>query len=146
MNTTLKILFTIIIIFFYNYIFSQDCSDYYKKCTSATKSFETSGMSRGIKISKGSVYELNINLYANRNYFISIKGDKELGDIQIIILDIDNQVIYNNSVDEFKSFTTISTNITMPIKIQIITQPDVYKEDDKINYCAGIFIAYQKIQ
>jgi len=146
MKIFLNIIFIVIIILlvFKNKTYSQDCSDYYKKCENADKSYTASGMSRGIKLTKGSTYELNLTIYANRDYFISFEGEKSLGDIQFVILDSENQILYNNSVDEFKQFTNIITDVTTQLKIQLITQPDVYKPNSTTKYCAGIFVAYKK--
>lgn len=142
MKNIIKISLLLITIFSYNILYSQDCSDYYNKCKQPSKTFEKSGMSRGFKISKGDSSEINLNLYANRTYYISVTGDADLGNIQMILISVDGDIIYDNSVDEFKQYLVMTTEIATQLKLQIISQPEVYDNDSKTKFCAGIYVAY----
>jgi len=142
MKNIIKISLLLLILQSFNYLYSQDCSDYYTKCKQPSKIFEKSGMSRGFKISQGDSSEINLNLYANRTYYISITGDEILGNIQLILLSAEGDIIYDNSVDEFKQFIVMTTEIATQLKLQIISQPEVYENQSKTKYCAGVYVAY----
>jgi len=89
------------------------------------KSFVVSSKSRTVKLAKGQTYHIKMKLKKNRYYFLSINGERKLGNIQYKIIDPkkNNEVIFDNSAYELCKEMTFQNNEDREVIVEVKTMP-----------------------
>jgi len=95
------------------------------------KSFVISSKSRNVKMAKGQTYKIKMKLRKKRYYFISVDAKKKLGDVQFKIIDTqnNNEIIYDNSANEFKKEIILKNQKDRNVIIEIRTMPCCYENE-----------------
>ena len=80
------IIFTLFITISSIISYGQNCSEYHiNKCRWADESFLYSRQSKSAMFVAGMTSEFSITVYSGEEYYVSIKGDRKLGDIRVRI-------------------------------------------------------------
>ena len=110
------------------------------------KTFQRSSKSKKIEMKKGDTYTLNLKLKENRTYYISVAGERALGDVQYRIIEKGEEetVLYDNSVDEFQKSIIITSDSIKQVVVEIVTQPDMYKRNNKDKSEIEFLYAYKR--
>ena len=85
---------------------SQNCTNYHsEKCRWADDSFLYSRQSKSALYTPGMTSEFVITVY-EEEYYISVKGDKNLGKIQIVVKEdnAEKTVLYDNSKYKYEDY------------------------------------------
>ncbi len=138
--TILLVLFTIA-----QFVSAQNCTNFDRKCaTPNDKKFEKSSMSRSVKIRAKQKQAINITLFEGKEYYISVCGKSNLGNIQMkIISGFDKKVIYDNAANGFTDFITIKSELTQKLIFEISAPTG--KFDGNEHECVGVLIASHKL-
>src|SRR5690554_8025852 len=68
------------------HIDAQNCSGFQNKCEAAPKHFNKTSLSRSLSVRKGRKLIFNQTFFADREYFVSVCGKKQLGDIHLRLI------------------------------------------------------------
>ncbi len=132
---------TIILIVGINNIYSQSCLGFEKKCINQTEKFQKKSLSKSFSIKKGEIIVINHTFYEDNEYYISILGSDELGDLRLKLLNEKDIVLFDNSLLNFKTTQDFIIKNTTPIRIELSAPnySDLHYE------CLGIQIFFEKI-
>lgn len=124
--------------------FSQNCTDFQKKCQSAPRDFKASSLSRAFSLKKMKKMAIKQTLFAGRQYHIAVCGKGRLGKIHVRVVadNPERTVLYDNAADNFNTQKTFQIDNTIPIVIEI-SAPHFF--EDKIAECAGVSVSYKTI-
>ena len=140
-----RYIYVVGLLFFFimpQFVNSQSCRDYYKKCNNPGKDYQMSSMSRSFSLKKYKKVNITYTFTGGREYYISVGGKPKLKSIQFRILNSsDNSVIYDNSVNNFKTDKLILVDRSVVLKFEI-SAPQLYDDE---SYCAGLLIAFKDL-
>lgn len=126
--------------------FSQNCSEYHiNKCRWTDDSFLYSRQSRSALYIKGMTSEFSITVYGGEEYYISVKGDRQLGDIRIRVKE-DNQdktLLYDNAEYEYEDFFFFKNEVTRNLILQISSEARGKFSNSSDRYCLGVLIEFR---
>lgn len=126
--------------------FSQNCSEYHiNKCRWTDDSFLYSRQSRSALYIKGMTSEFSITVYGGEEYYVSVKGDRQLGDIRIRVKE-DNQdktLLYDNAEYEYEDFFFFKNEVTRNLILQISSEASGKFSNSSDRYCLGVLIEFR---
>jgi len=142
---TYKIVFLISFTLFSFVAISQDCTNYHsEKCKWADDSFLYSRQSKSALFTPGMSSEFVITVY-DEEYFISIKGDKNLGKIRIRVKE-DNEektVLYDNSIYKYEDFFYFLNENTRNLIIEVSSEANKNFSSSADRNCLGVLIEFR---
>lgn len=132
---------------------AQKCLHYHENnCDIPDYTYYYNGQSKSALFKRGQTSELKVVVFEGEEYYISVCGDKKLGQIRFRILE-DNElhrVLYDNSQHGFTDNMTFTNTASRKIVIEVSIPPvevrpnSKEKVDANATYCAGVLIAFKK--
>ncbi|ASB49608.1 hypothetical protein [Alkalitalea saponilacus] len=122
---------------------AQFCRNYEQQhCSEPPADFVNGSVSRAFTLGKDHVVRFNQILYGGRTYFLSVCGEKKLGNIEFRLLADDEAgtVLYSNSSNGFIGEQTFQIENSIKLVIEILA-PDYSVADN--HRCAGLKIYYK---
>jgi hypothetical protein len=120
---------------------AQSCKEVFEFCQPTDTIFNKQALSRTFKIQPNRNFKLVQILYGERGYHFNLCKKDDLGDFHIIILDDATQdILWDNSTDNYQSSVSISFGSTRRIIFDIT--PKNPEKFDKQSQCIGIVIKY----
>jgi hypothetical protein len=143
------ILIIFFVVSFYFQAYGQRCVNYHEKfCEIPDFTYYYNGQSKSGLFAKGQTSELKIVVFEGEDYFVSVCGEKKLGELRFRVLEDNNlkRVLFDNSQHGFVKTMTFTNTVTRKVVIEV-TIPE--GTDDKIDtpgekHCAGVLIAFRK--
>jgi len=109
--------------------------------------FKYDGQSRSNIIGVGDQLIYNLVFYSDRQYSLSFCTSEYFEPIHLQLLDADSEeLLYDNSADEFRQTLTLNVDYTQRIKILVEIKAESMTEEEKLEYlgCLGMMIQYKK--
>lgn len=142
-----KSLFITILLTLYSLTsFSQNCSEYHiDKCRWTDDSFLYSRQSRSALYTKGMTSEFSITVYGGEEYYVSVTGDRQLGDIRIRVKEDDEHktLLYDNAEYEYEDFFFFKNEVTRNLILQISSEAEQKFSNSSDRYCLGVLIEFR---
>lgn len=145
---SIKIFFAILFSISASVSYGQNCSEYHMdKCRWADESFLYSRQSRSAVYTKGMTSEFSITVYGGEEYYVSVKGDKKLGDIRIRVKEdnADKTVLYDNSNYKYEDYFFFKNENTRNLIIEVSSTAE-NKFSDSSRFCLGVLIEFRKYE
>lgn len=145
----IKLFFTIIFSISSIVVYGQNCSDYHvDNCRWTDDSFLFSRQSRSALFTQGMSSEFAITVYGGEEYYVSVKGEKNLGKIKIRVKE-DNQkknVLYDNSKYKYEDFFYFKNENTRNLIIEVSSQAEKKFSNSTDRYCLGVLIEFRSYE
>ncbi len=93
-------------------------------------------------LTEGEEAELYKTFYSGQTYRISICGSESLPKIQFMVIDSDNNVIYDNSTQNFNPFWDFKTPTSQQLKIYIKVPAGKKSVEDINSGCVAIMFGF----
>lgn len=126
--------------------YSQNCSEYHiDKCRWTDDSFLYSRQSRSALYTKDMTSEFSITVYGGEEYYVSVTGDRQLGDIRIRVKE-DNKnktLLYDNAEYEYEDFFFFKNEVTRNLILQISSEAEKKFSNSSDRYCLGVLIEFR---
>lgn len=109
--------------------------------------FKYDGQSRSNIIGVGDQLIYNLVFYSSREYNLSFCTSEYFEPIHIQLIDAETEdVLYDNSEDEFRQVITLNVDFTQRIKILVEIKAESMTEEEKLEFmgCLGMMIQYKK--
>lgn len=142
----IKLFFTIIFSISSFIIYGQNCSNYHvDNCRRADESFAISRQSRSALFTQGMSSEFTITVYGGEEYYISVQGEKNLGNMKIRVKEDNkrNTVLYDNSAYDYEAFFYFKNENTKSLIIEITSEAEKKFSSSTNRYCVGVLIEYR---
>jgi hypothetical protein len=86
------------------------------------------------KMQKGQIKDLTLFLFKGNTYTFEINPHRKIKDVNFIILNEKNEIIFNNAIANNCNSAIIFADETQRITIRLTTQPPSFLESDKKYY------------
>lgn len=142
----IKLFFTILFSISSLMIYGQNCSNYHiDNCRYAGESFSISRQSRSALFTQGMSSKFTITVYSGEEYYISVKGEENLGKIKIRVKEDNkrNTVLYDNSIYNYEAFFYFKNENTKSLIIEITSEAEKKFSSSTNRYCVGVLIEYR---
>ena len=138
----MKRIYFVLVFFTPIFLFAQVCPDLHLKCChSDQQGFAMHEISNTFKLNNDSNIELELEIFNGKDYFISICGDDNLGNIlNLKILNNNNDIIFDNSKENYILQFDFSCIQTQSIKL-IVEIPGL--NGVNISGCLGVLVEHK---
>ena len=126
--------------------YGQNCSDYHNEnCRWADESFLYSRQSKSALFTQGMTSEFAITVYGDEEYYISLKGEKKLGDIRIRVKEdnADKNVLYDNSDYKYEESFYFKNENSRTLLLEITSVSNKKFSNSTERYCIGVLIQFR---
>ena len=126
--------------------YAQNCNQYHiDNCRWADRTFLYSRQSRSAKFTPGMSSDFSIVVYGGEEYYISIDGDRKLGDIRLRVLEDDEQrtQLYDNAEFKYEDFFYFKVSRTRKMIVEVTTEETDDPEESNKEYCVGVLIEFR---
>ena len=139
-----KIFFAIIFSVSAYVTYGQNCSDYHvDKCRWADDSFLYSRQSKSALFTTGMTSEFQITVYGGEEYYVSIAGDKKLGEMRIRVKEEDKTVLYDNKNYDYESYFYFKNENTRNLIFEVSSVAEKKFSTSTERYCVGVLIQFR---
>ena len=93
----------------------------------------------------GMTSEFSITVYSGEEYYVSIKGDRKLGDIRVRIKE-DNEeksLLYDNADYDYEDFLFFKNENTRNLILQVSSEAEGKFSNSSDRYCVGVLIEFR---
>jgi hypothetical protein len=89
--------------------------------------------------------EFSITVYGGEEYYVSVKGDRQLGDIRIRVKEDDKYktLLYDNAEYEYEDFFFFKNEVTRNLILQISSEAKGKFSNSSDRYCLGVLIEFR---
>ena len=125
---------------------AQNCDKYHiDNCRWADRSFLYSRQSRSAIFTPGMTSEFNIVVYGGEEYYLSVSGDRKLGDIRLRVFEDDQQntQLYDNAEFNYEDFFYFNATTTRKLILEVSTKEPSKPDKAKKEYCVGVLIEFR---
>jgi hypothetical protein len=91
--------------------------------------------------------KFSIVVYKGEEYYLSVDGERKLGDIQLRVLEEENgkqYQLYDNAEFDYEKYFYFKVTRTRKLIIEITTQPAEDPENENKKYCVGVLVEFRK--
>lgn len=142
---SLKIFFAILFSVSTSVSYGQNCSEYHiNKCRWADESFLYSRQSRSALYAQGMTSNFSITVYGGEEYYVSVKGDRKLGDIRIRVKEdnADKTLLYDNSDYKYEDYFYFKNENSRTLIIEVSSTAEK-KFSNATRFCLGVLIEFR---
>jgi hypothetical protein len=121
------------------------CKGFTKKyCKSQLDPYIFNGQLNSAVLSEGDIAELQLTLYSGQNYRICVCSQENLGKTEFRLIDMNNNLIFNNKEHDFVTFWDLTTDATQQITVQVKIPVSEHPTDIIQNGCVSILVGFKE--
>ncbi len=126
--------------------YSQSCPNYHiDECRWAGDSFLYSRQSRSALYTAGMTSEFVITVYGGEEYYVSVVGDKKLGNIRIKVMEDNKEktALYDNSRYKYEGYFYFKNETSRNLILEVTTEGKKKFSQSLERFCLGVLIQFR---
>ncbi len=114
-----------------------------KKCIPTLTPFISNGQLNSTSLTHGESAELVMNFYSDQSYRLSVCAQEILGDINYVVLDANQNEVFNSGKAKTKIFD-FNTKSTQQLTIRVSAPSVSYKSEIVEEGCVSVLVGFKK--